>query len=400
MTDFAYKGFDSAGKVVRGRREAATETQVRDGLIAENLTPLSITPVPTLLGANNSFAIPEAAAAAFAADVARFLKSGLSLGQTLQIIETTSENPRTARLAGQVHADLMTGRPLSAALGVVPGQTGRFLQALAKAGEATGKLADILEGGAGALRSSSALKQRLLTLLVYPAFVFVMAIGAVMLFAFGVLPALEPAFQSVSTTLPPTTAAVLNGGKFLRFVAPYLGMTALAGGAVLALVPAAREACMRGLYFLMLTPLGMGILADAVFASLAKRLSIAIRAGVPIATAFRVSIEAIGVDPIRRSLEAQEERLREGAKISDAFRSTPHAPQMLIGLAKVGETSADLPKVLAEAGDTLSARAQEKTERFLAILTPAIVLGIGLMVGGIVLVVFQGLMSISDLVAL
>lgn len=400
MTAFAYKSFDSAGRVVRGRREAASETQVRDGLIAENLTPLSITPVPTLLGANNGFAIPEAAAAAFAADVARFLKSGLSLGQTLQIIETTSENPRTARLAGQVHADLMAGRPLSAALGVVPGQTGRFLQALAKAGEATGKLADILEGGAGALRSSSALKQRLTTLLVYPAFVFVMAIGAVMLFAFGVLPALEPAFQSVSATLPPTTAAVLNGGKFLRFVAPYMAMIALAGGAVLALVPAAREACMRGLYFLMLTPLGMGILADAVFASLAKRLSIAIRAGVPIATAFRVSIEAIGVDPIRRSLEAQEERLREGAKISDAFRNTPHAPEMLIGLAKVGETSADLPKVLAEAGDTLSARAQEKTERFLAILTPAIVLGIGLMVGGIVLVVFQGLMSISDLVAL
>ncbi|MCE3289583.1 MAG: gspF, partial [Caulobacter sp.] len=145
---------------------------------------------------------------------------------------------------------------------------------------------------------------------------------------------------------------------------------------------------------------GFGVLPDTVFGGLAQRLSIAIGAGVPLATAYRVSVEAIGVEPVRLALEAQEPRLREGAKLSEVFRAIPFAPPMLVGLTKVGESASDLPRVLGEAGDALTARAQEKTERFLSILTPAIVLLIGVAVGGIVLVVFQGLMSISDMVEL
>ena len=105
-------------------------------------------------------------------------------------------------------------------------------------------------------------------------------------------------------------------------------------------------------------------------------------------------------DAILERCVTLEPRLREGTKLSEVFRAISFTPPMLVGLTKVGESASDLPRVLGEAGDALAARAQEKTERFLSILTPAIVLLIGLVVGGIVLVVFQGLMSISDMVEL
>jgi type II secretory pathway component PulF len=401
VTSYAYRGFDAQGRTVRGRREAADETQLRDGLLAEKVTPLSISPVATAGWAPQAarLSVNEAQAGAFCADVARFLKSGLSLGQSLQIIESTSEVPALARLATHVRGELMAGRPLSASLDAIPGQTGRYLQALAKAGEATGKLTDILSGGAAALRAASATKQRLLTMIIYPVFVLGMAVAAIMLFAFAVLPALEPAFSGVGE-LPQATKLVLAGGRALRLVAPILAMGALGLGLAIALLPPARSLAMRVLYAAMLSRAGLGILADAVFGSLSQRLSIAVAAGVPMATAFRVSVEAIGVGAVRRSLEAQEPRLREGAKLSEVFGDTPHAPRMLIGLTRVGENASDLPRVLSEAGEALAARAQEKTERFLALLTPAIVLLIGVAVGSIVLVVFQGLMSISAVVDL
>ena len=194
MSAFAYRGMDASGRPVRGRREAADETQLRDGLLAEKVTPLTITPLTASLAPRprSRLALNEAQAGAFCADVARFLRSGLSLGQTLQIIETTAEQPPVARLARHLRGELMAGRPLSAALEVLPGQTGRYLQALAKAGEATGRLTDILAGGAAAMKASSAARQRLLTMIVYPLFVVLMAAGAISLFAFVVLPALEP----------------------------------------------------------------------------------------------------------------------------------------------------------------------------------------------------------------
>lgn len=400
MKTYAWRGVDAAGRPARGRREGLSEAQVRDDLLAERVTPTAITAsAAPFVPARTGLSVNDAQGAAFAADLARFLKSGLSLGQTLHIIETTSEVPVLARLAAHVRSELMAGRPLSAGLSAIPGQTGRYLQALAKAGEATGRLTEILAGGAAALKASAATRARLITMIIYPLFVMAMAAAAILLFAFAVLPALEPAFSGVGE-LPATTRAVLAGGALLRLAAPILGLAALVLALALTLSRAAREVATRLLHRLMLTRAGFGILPDTVFGGLAQRLSIAVGAGVPLATAYRVSVEAIGVAPVRLALEAQEPRLREGTKLSEVFRAIPFAPPMLVGLTKVGESAADLPRVLGEAGDALSARAQEKTERFLSVLTPAIVLLIGLVVGGIVLVVFQGLMSISEMVEL
>ncbi|MDO9337706.1 MAG: type II secretion system F family protein [Caulobacter sp.] len=400
MKTFAWRGVDASGRSARGSREGFSEAQVRDALLAERVTPTSITAAaPAFAPARTGLSLSDAQAAAFAADIARFLKSGLSLGQTLQIIETTSEVPVLARLAVHVRGELMAGRPLSAGLSAIPGQTGRYLQALAKAGEATGRLTEILSGGAAALKAAAATRQRLVTMIIYPLFVMAMAAAAILLFAFAVLPALEPAFAGVGE-LPASTRAVMTGGQVLRTAAPLLGIAILVLTLALTLSRAARDRAIGLLHRLMLTRVGMGVLPDTVFGGLAQRLSIAVGAGVPLATAYRVSVEAIGVTPVRQALEAQEPRLREGTKLSEVFRAIPFAPPLLIGLTKVGESASDLPRVLGEAGEALSARAQEKTERFLSILTPAIVLLIGLVVGGIVLVVFQGLMSISDMVEL
>ncbi|WGM40229.1 type II secretion system F family protein [Caulobacter sp. NIBR1757] len=401
MTTYAWRGVDAAGRPARGRREGLSEAQVRDDLLAGGVTPTAITAsTAPFAPARTGLSVNDAQGAAFAADLARFLKSGLSLGQTLHIIETTSEVPVLARLASHVRGELMAGRPLSAGLSAIPGQTGRYLQALAKAGEATGRLTEILAGGAAALKASAATRTRLITMIIYPLFVMAMAAAAILLFAFAVLPALEPAFTGLGGELPATTKAVMAGGRFLRLAAPILGLAGLVLALALTLSRAARDGALRGLHRLMLTRAGFGILPDTVFGGLAQRLSIAVGAGVPLATAYRVSVEAIGVEPVRLALEAQEPRLREGTKLSEVFRAIDFAPPMLVGLTKVGESASDLPRVLGEAGDALSARAQEKTERFLSILTPAIVLLIGLVVGGIVLVVFQGLMSISDMVEL
>jgi general secretion pathway protein F len=396
VTAFAYRAIDQTGRSVQGRLEAADAGSLRDRLLADALTPLTITPVRATLGSTaGSYRLSDASAAAFLAELARFLQSGLSLGQALQIVETTSETPSVGRLAGRLRADLMAGVALSDALSVVPGQIGRFLSSLAKAGEATGRIAEIFAGGAKALASSAALKRRLITMSIYPAFVLAMAFGAIALFAFAVLPALEPAFNSVGAKLPLSTAIVLGAGHVLRDNAPYVGIGLLALAALGFAAPVRRMA-MRGLEAVLATPIGLGIPQDSAFAGFSQRLAVALSAGVPFRLAFQVAADAVGSTRIRQALLAQELRLREGAKFSDALEAVPGTPRLLLGLVRVGEASADLPSVFAEAGDMLSQRAHERTERALALVTPAIVLAVGLIVGTVVLVVFQGLLAITS----
>ena len=396
MTNFAFRGLDSQGRAVRGRRTARDETHLRDLLLGEQVTPLAITRTERGGAAYSTvLRLDDASAASLTTDLARFMRSGLSLGQALQLIQNGTDQPRQARLAQRLHDDLLRGLSLSAALEAAPGRTGRFLQALARAGEATGRLHEILAGGAVALRASASLKRRLLTLVLYPAFVLVMALAAMLLFAMVVLPALEPAFATVGDQLPASTRAVLTGGKVLRQGAPYAGLVLATAILAIAGLAPVRRAVLSGIERVLLSRLGGGVLADALFASLAQRLSIALTAGVPTVSAFRVSVLAIGVDAVRRPLAAQEPRLAEGARLSDALAASPHAPPLLLNLVRVGEQAQDLPRVLGEAATTLSERAHERTERLLSLLTPAIVLLIGLMVGGVVLVIFQGLLAIS-----
>jgi general secretion pathway protein F len=396
VTAFAYRAIDTTGRAVNGRREASDERSLRDRLLAEELTPLSIAPVRAPWAANaGALRLSDAAAAAFLADVSRFLQSGLSLGQALQIVETTAESATSVRLAARLRADLMAGVALSESLAIVPGQTGRLLSSLAGAGEATGRLAEIFAGGAKALAASAALKQRLMTMIIYPVFVLLMASGAIGLFAFAVLPALEPAFASVGAKLPTSTRLVLGAGHVLRDGLPFF-LVFLAVCALLSFTAPVRRVIGGAMETLLSTPVGLGILQDSAFAGFAQRLSVALAAGVPSRLAFRVAADAVGPAKIRAALLAQGSRLREGAKFSDALEAVPATPRLLLGLVRVGEASTDLTSVFAEAGEMLGNRARERTERALALVTPAIVLLVGLVVGTVVLVVFQGLLAITS----
>jgi general secretion pathway protein F len=396
VTAFAYRAVDPAGRSVNGRREAADARALRDRLLAEDLTPLSIAAVGGAFAASGGgYRMSDAAGAAFLADIARFLHSGLSLGQALQIVETTAESASSIRLATRLRADLMAGMPLSESFAAVPGQTGRFLSSLARAGESTGKLAEIFAGGARAMADSAALKQRLTTMIIYPVFVLAMAAGAIGLFAFAVLPALEPAFASVGAKLPTSTRLVLGAGHVVRAGLPYL-LVLIASCAALSFLPAVRRVIGRAVEALLSTPLGLGILQDTAFAGFSQRLSVALAAGVPSRLAFRVAADAVGSSRIREALLAQGSRLRDGAKFSEALAAVPATPRLLLGLARVGEASTDLTTVFAEAGEMLSVRARERTERALALVTPAIVLLVGVVVGTVVLVVFQGLLAITS----
>ncbi len=396
MTAFAFRAIDGDGRPVRGQREAADAGALRDRLLAEQLTPLSIAPARAglRLGGGDG-RLSDAAAAAFLAELARFLQSGLSLGQALSIVETTAETPALARLATRLRTELMAGVPLSEALGAVPGSAGRFMASLARAGEATGKLAEIFAGGAEALAAAAQLQQRITTMAIYPGFVLAMACGAIGLFAFAVLPALEPAFDSVGATLPLSTQIVLSAGHVLRDGFPFVLM-AVGAAAALAFLPAVRRVVGRWAEAVLETRIGLGILQDSAFAGFAQRLGVALAAGVPARLAFRVAADAVGPTRIRAALLAQGQRLGEGVKFSQALEAVPATPKLLLGLARVGEASADQARVFAEAGALLSRRAHERTERALALVTPAIVLAVGLIVGGVVLVVFQGLLAITS----
>lgn len=396
MTRFRFEALSPTGQSVRGLRAAPDAASLRRELERERLTPLKIS-ASRLPHFDPPSALSETEAGRLAVDLARYLRSGLSVTQSLSLLEETAPL-RPRRAITRIRERVLSGEPLSQALEKVAGSSNRLLPSLAAAGEASGRLADVLDTGGKAMLTSAALKRRLVTLSLYPAFVMVIAVAAIGLYAFAVLPALEPALGDLTGELPTATKLVIVGGRVLRQVLPLLGLGIVLCGLVLAVSAAARSWARERIGNLLMSPLTGSVMKDIVFSGLATRMAISLRAGVALPAAYRASVDAVSLDGVRRRLGQLGERLRDGAPLSETLDATRLAPPDLIRLIQVGERSDDLGRMLEEAGQSLAARAQEKAERLLAAATPLVVVLIGALVGAVTLLVFQGLMAVTDAV--
>lgn len=394
VNTYRFEALRGDGRTLRGSRAAPDARALRSLLIAEALTPLRISEavVPRRAG----LVLDEETAGRFACELASYRRSGLPLVQALALMADGARKP-AARLAEQLRLDVLGGCSLPQALRSVGGHVGALLQALAEAADQTGRQAEVFESGGRGLLATAALRRRLVTLALYPLFVVAIAVGAVALYAYAVLPALEPAFASLGEP-PPQTRLVLDLGRTLRLVLPVLGVATAAVAVAIAFSPAlrsqAREALGRAATSRALGRVG----SDMVFAGFARRMSIALAAGLPLLAAYRVAVAPVSLRSLRTVLSTQEARMRDGALLSEALAAVPQAPSDLVRLARVGESTRRLDRVLAESADALAARAQEKAERVLSVATPIIVVVLGGLVGLVTILVFQGLLAVTDAV--
>lgn len=133
--------------------------------------------------------------------LALMAKEGKGSGEQRAVVEG---------LAGAVSG----GRSLTSALR----ETGIFppaAVALVEAGEASGALERLLPGAVRMLETAYRAKQRLLTLLIYPAFLLAALLGAAGLLLFFVLPAFSKLFDQLGAGLPLITRIVLTAGELL-----------------------------------------------------------------------------------------------------------------------------------------------------------------------------------------
>ncbi|HYC74690.1 type II secretion system F family protein [Brevundimonas sp.] len=395
MKAFRYTALGPDGRRLRGVSYAPGAAALRDRLVEARLHPLTIQ--PTLLQQRGGLRLTDAEAARFGRDLAQLMTSGMALAQALALLETR-ETPRMSAIAREVRQRLIAGEPLSRALEAADGGPARFLQALARGGEASGRQSEVLAAGARSLAAADQLKKRLITLCLYPAFVILVALGSIAIYAYAVLPSLEPAFEGMGGDIPAQTQAVLTFGVIVRVLLPILA--AATGGLAVAMTLFApvRRSAGDGVARLLMRG-KRSPLRDFVFANLAARLAVMLHAGVPLAPAWRLAREPVSISSLGRALAAQDERLMEGVRLSEVLRRIPACPPDLIHYVLMGEHSGQVSAALNDGAALLGARAQEAIERLLSVLTPLVIIVVGAMVGLITMMVFQGLLAVGDAVA-
>ena len=405
MPVFSYRAADRAGRTIDGVMEAHDPQGVIERLHREEYFPVRVERAdgrPRLgglsLGLGSSPRVPARDLLTFTQQLSTLLDAGIPLDRALAILADLSVSARLRQIVQDVGQSVRTGSTLADALSRHhPRPFSRLYINTVRAGEKGGVLEAALRRLAEHLEQTRELREALTSAMIYPALLLSVGVGAVIFLMTFVLPRFAGIFSDLHQDLPlPTRVllAVSHGLTSYWWVLALLVLTALLSWQLLTRSEAGRLAVDRWL-------LGLPMLGDLLrkieAGRFARTLGTLLRSGVPLLGALGVAREVAGNRVLAVALGAVQEGAKRGDGLARPMADSGAFPALAIHMVRVGEETGRIEDMLDRVATSYEAEIRVAVRRFIALLEPIIILGLGLVVLGIVLSILLAILSINDL---
>jgi len=400
---YAYKGRDLAGKVVKGKVEAPTESAVAQRLRVMGVSPISIKETAAGTGLNMEInlsafekSVKSKDLAIVSRQMATMISAGLSLLRTLTIITEQTESKKLAKIFDRVRSDVESGSSLSDAMAKHPDDFPPLMINLIRAGETGGFLEKSLESVANNFEAEVKLTGRIKAALTYPVVVLIIAVLAVAAMLIFIVPVFETMFKQLGATLPLPTQflVVLSHGMV------YIGPIVVVGGVAFSLWWRKNKNQDRVRKFVdplrLKMPVFGPLLKKVAVARLTRNLATMMGAGVPILRSLEIVGSTSGNWVIEQALVKVGDSVRQGKTIAEPLAQESVFPSMVTQMISVGEDSGALETMLHKVSDFYDQEVESMTEQLTALIEPLMIAVIGVLVGGMIVALYMPIFDIYN----
>ncbi|MFO1305851.1 MAG: type II secretion system F family protein [Burkholderiales bacterium] len=413
MPLYRYRAVSSSGEVAVGELDAANEGAIVDQLRDRGLMPMQIAhatgSAPVVAGGVTSAKSPRRSwfepkrvtrdqLLAVTRELATLLRAGLTLDRALEILIGLAPTPAVGTLLQGLRDDVRGGKALSQALDARREVFSRFYVNIVRAGEAGGALGEVLQRLADTMERNKELRESVKSALIYPSLLVLVAFVSVAILLVFVVPQFESTFAQAGKALPIPTQVVVTIGKFMRgywWAMLGLGFLFVMWYRRRGLQPAIRrERDGRRLRM----PLVGDLLAKVETARFARTLATLLGNGVTLLSGLAIVKETMTNTVMAEALDGVTAKLREGKGFGRPLAETGLYPRLATQMILVGEESGRLEEMLGRVADVYDREVQAAIKRFLAVLEPAMILSLAVLIGGIVFSILMGVMGMSELV--
>jgi len=333
----------------------------------------------------------------FTQDLSALLEAGLQVDGALSTLIDVAEKEKFKEVIKDVLKTVQEGGYLSDALAKHPRVFSTFYVNMVRAGEAGGVLEAVLGRLGDFLESSQDLRDYIKSAMVYPVFlVFVGGISIIILLTF-VIPKFSIIFSDMGQSIPLSTRFLIGFSEILRTY----WFVILGGFGVIYFflrryirTPVGR---LRLDQYKMNFPVGGELIKKIEVARFARTLGTLTKSGVPILQALNLVNEIIGNRAIARSMGKIYERVKEGEMLTKPLGEAGIFPTLAIQMITVGEETGRLDEMLLRVAETYEKVVRNMVKRFISLLEPAMILGMGLVVGFIVISMLMAIFSMSEM---
>lgn len=381
-----------SGELTRGILAADSAAQVRRLLRDKGLFIIEVVPasrkrlaLPKVSLPFGKRRVPQRELLTFTSQLAVMARSGIDLAGALQNLSTQVTHPRLRSALEQVHQDVSSGQPVSVALRNQGHVFSGAYVAIVAAGEASGRLPEVLARLSGMLANEVRRRSALRAQMAYPCVLAAVSGLVIASLLFFVLPKFAEVFADAEMPLPSITRVLLAVSKTLRHYWP-AWVVLLVGGVFGALTLRASSIGRRWWDTFQLNGPLLGKVSQAVITGRVFRLlGMMVESGVPLLEALRLTRSSIGNVLYRQLFDQLEEAVLSGREMSPALAGCtfvpPAAPQMLA----TGEKTGNLATVTQIMGEYYEEEGETRMKALATMLEPLIIVVMGVIVAGVVL---------------
>ncbi len=374
MPKFAYTARDGSGKSVTGNIEAVERIQATRRLRSMGLRPTSIREAKAEKGKRtearerrpSTGPVKDSEIDAFLKMLLGLVKGGMAIGDGVKNLRDRAASARLKSLASAVWARLSDGSTLGQALrDAAPGRNRDTLVTVIEIGEQTGNLPPILEELLAQREESRQVRRRLIASLLYPAFLFGMAIAVAAFLLFFLMPRVQSTVEGLGSGLSPFAAFLIGASNLLLLAAPTVaGLAAICF--VISLIMRRSEGGRDRLDRITIRiPVIGRIVKDTEIHRLCSLLALLLGSGIHASQAFSLTRTAFRNSELRRRFEIVRQSVNEGASVAVTLQQNGLLDPMPADLLKVGEEIGELADgfqtIRDDYSDSLGQRLQKLT---------------------------------------
>lgn len=387
---FEYEALDKESKSSKGVLEANSKNEAIAKIRALKLHPVKVetTKKDTRIGKADREQV-----LILTRLLGELLKAKISLLDIFVLAKEEIKDKTLSIVIDAILEGLRNGLPLSAILSRYPGIFSPVYRALVKAGEETGKLDVIFEWNTKFLERTGKTKQDIAAALLYPFIVFIAAAFLLAGVVFLLMPQFEKLYTDLGAKLPFVAGILFQIGRTV-VNHPVISIIILLA---FICIPIALFKYKRTAFdkFLHTLPVVREILflSRADFFSYA--LGILLQYKIPANSALETIKTSFDDQSACSKIDACISTISSGGSIGKALKETGLIDASMAQLLVAGEASGRLDQILLTISSQYKQKLENKIKVVMALLQPALILALGLVIGIIVVSMFLPIFKLA-----
>ena len=397
MAEFSYVAISSTGAEQKGTILADTVEAVSAELKQRGLVPVKVS-AQSALSKDISISFLEKKPksrdlSVFCRQFVSILDAGVPVISALEMLSEQTENKVLAKAIRETRLSVEMGESLTTAMNQHVKLFGTMFISMVSAGEASGSLSNSFTRMADQYDKESRIRSLIKKATTYPIVILIVTIAVVIVMLSMVVPTFQDIFNQLDSELPGLTKAVVAASDFMSQNWYFV----IGGIIVVVLILRNFAKTKTGKYFFGKVTLRLPVIKNFVTktasAKMSRTLSTLLSAGIPLIDALEITSRTMTNVYFRDAIDNARTDVSMGSPLSETLRNSKIFPPLVYQMLTIGEETGNIDGMLTKIADYYEEESEAATQQVTAMLEPAIIIVMALLVGTIIMAVMLPLAS-------